>query len=145
MIKDLLSSFKAILNDINMSKNEKLVLECLILNYNVNMGYAFPKYEQLKIALSTKRDETVSNTLKSLVDKGYININKAGRKNVYYINRYLYLITNGNNKSIKTNINTYSKRNDVLQECSNLKEKDIKVIEDGALKSGGVININISI
>lgn len=147
MQKDFLGSFRAVLNDTSMSKGEKIVMQCLIINYNVEMGYAFPKYDQLKIALSTNRNDTVSNTLKSLVDKGYITINKMGRKNIYYINRYLYLINDENYKKVKTNVNTYSKKENVVKDITNLIERDVKVnvIEDGSLKSGGVININISI
>ncbi len=142
MQKDFLSSFKAVLNDTSMSKGEKIVMQCLIINYNFEMGYAFPKYDQLKIALSTNRNDTVSNTLKSLVDKGYITINKMGRKNIYYINRYLYLINNENYKKVKTNINTYIKKEKCFQNIDNLKKKNIDNDGNESLNDRRVINLN---
>lgn len=145
MIKDLLSSFKAVLNDTNMTKGEKVVMQCLIINYNIEMGYAFPKYDQLNIVLSTTRNDTVSKTLKSLVDKGYININKMGRKNVYYINRYLFLINNEKYKNVETSSDTCSKTVHSFNNYINLKDKDIKITEDESLNRRGGININISI
>lgn len=93
MGKDLLRSLQELIDDTSLKPNEKVALMSLILKYNIEYGYAFPKYDQLKIALSTKRNDTVSNALKSLVAKNYIVIEKAGNnKNKYFIQKYLYFI-----------------------------------------------------
>lgn len=93
MIKDLLKTMLEINNDTNLKPSEKVLLSSLILYHNSKIGYAYPNYEQLQIALSTNRKATVANTIKSLEEKGYITIKKAkANKNIYYINKYLFYV-----------------------------------------------------
>ncbi|MBU5337505.1 helix-turn-helix domain-containing protein [Intestinibacter bartlettii] len=79
-------------SDRNLDPYEKTVLSYLIRYYNSNFGYSFPTREQIQ------QDNNISpskltKTLKSLQEKGYITIKnnhkKAGRNNIYYINKYL--------------------------------------------------------
>ena len=79
-------------SDRNIDVYEKAVLSYLIRYFNVNYGYSFPTREQMQ------QDNNISpskltKTLKSLQEKGYITIKnnhkKAGRNNIYYINKYL--------------------------------------------------------
>jgi hypothetical protein len=74
------------LDDMNLNKNEKLVYIKLIRLHNQAKGYAYPSYKTLKIVLSTTRDDTVSNTLKSLEEKVYIEREIVpGRNTKYYL------------------------------------------------------------
>lgn len=92
-IKDLLTTMIGINTDTNINVYEKAVLNCLIQYHNIDLGYSYPQYEQIKLALSTKRNETVSNNLKSLIEKGYIRKEKVGRnKNIYYVLKHLHII-----------------------------------------------------
>ena len=79
-------------SDRNLDPYEKTILSYLIRYFNVNYGYSFPTREQMQ------QDNNISpskltKTLKSLQEKGYITIKnnhkKAGRNNIYYINKYL--------------------------------------------------------
>ncbi|WP_297420553.1 helix-turn-helix domain-containing protein [Clostridium sp.] len=93
MVKDLLKTMLEINNDINLKPSEKVLLSSLILYHNSKLGYSYPNYEQLQVALSTNRKATVATTIKVLEDKGYITIKKAkGNKNIYYIHKYLFYV-----------------------------------------------------
>lgn len=74
-----------IIGDINLKYDEKMLFIGLTRYFNKSMGYAFPKYEQLMEIMGTKRREKISTTLEKLVKKGYILIEKIGRKNRYFI------------------------------------------------------------
>lgn len=93
MGKDLLKSIQGINNDTNLKTNEALALLRLVEYYNIDCGYAYPKYDDLKVAMKTKRSDTVSAALKGLVSKGYITIEKtSGNKNKYFIHTHLHFI-----------------------------------------------------
>ena len=91
-----MESYTIIDNDIwkdnNIKGYEKLVLIYLIRNFNVNYGYSFPIREQILEATGISKD-TLNKVLNSLEEKGYITRSKregkAGRNNIYYINKYL--------------------------------------------------------
>lgn len=133
MIKDLLKTMLEINNDTNLKPSEKVLLSSLILYHNSKMGYAYPNYEQLQIALSTNRKATVANTIKSLEKKGYITIKKAkANKNIYYINKHLFYV--GDNEShIKIEKPVDSNGNKPLKNQIHIDEvvqkEDNKVIE----------------
>lgn len=78
--------------DHNIKGHEKLVLIYLVRNFNVNYGYSFPTREQIQEATGISKD-TLNKVLNSLEEKGYITRSKregkAGRNNIYYINKYL--------------------------------------------------------
>lgn len=101
MIKDFLKILTCILEDKEIKPSEKVLLERLILYYNCEKGYAYPKYEHLMDSLSTNRRETISKNLKSLAEKGYITIGKAnkGNKNIYYIHKHLHFVENRKSES----------------------------------------------
>ena len=99
MTKDYLKFRNAIKKDNNLSLEESYLLEVLFDYYNTNCGYAFPSYDVLMNDLKTKRRAKVSKLLKSLVKKGYILIQKAGKKNTYKLLKYLFI----NNKNKKIN------------------------------------------
>lgn len=91
MTKDYLKFRNAIKKDNNLSLEESYMLEVLFDYYNVSNGYAYPPYENLMADLKTKRRAKISKLLKSLEKKGYISIKKKGKKNIYYILKYLFL------------------------------------------------------
>ena len=91
MTKDYLQFRNAIKKDKNLNLEEAYLLEVLFDYYNVQLGYAFPSYEVLMEDLKTKRRAKISKILKSLAKKGYISIKKNGKKNTYYILKYLFL------------------------------------------------------
>ena len=91
-----MESYTIIDNDIwkdhNIKGYEKLVLIYLVRNFNVNYGYSFPTREQIQEATGIGNN-ALNRALNSLEEKGYITRSKregkAGRNNIYYINRYL--------------------------------------------------------
>ncbi|EEP53130.1 helix-turn-helix domain-containing protein [Clostridium butyricum] len=99
MTKDYLKFRNSIKEDTNLNLEESYLLEVLFDYYNTSCGYAFPPYEILMHDLKTKRRAKISKLLKSLEKKGYISINKKGKKNIYYILKYLFL--NKSNSKVK--------------------------------------------
>lgn len=91
-----MESYTIIDNDIwkdhNIKGYEKLVLIYLVRNFNVNYGYSFPTREQIQEATGIGNN-ALNRALNSLEEKGYITRSKregkAGRNNIYYINKYL--------------------------------------------------------
>lgn len=91
MIKDYMSFRTTIKSDSNLSLEESYMLEVIFDYYNISTGDAFPPYEKLMADLKTKRRAKVSKLLKSLSDKGYIEIKKVGVRNHYKLLKYLFL------------------------------------------------------
>ncbi len=79
-------------SDRNIDVYEKAVLSYLIRYYNTDLGYSFPTRQQIQddTGISTGK---LNKVLNSLEKKGYITRSKregkAGRNNIYYINKYL--------------------------------------------------------
>lgn len=119
MTKDYLKFRNAIKKDTNLSLEESYLLEVLFDYYNVNCSYAFPSYDVLMEDLKTKRRAKVSKLLKSLVKKGYILIQKVGKKNTYKLLKYLFV-----HKKVKGKENPEQIRVDDI-----VTEKESKVIE----------------
>lgn len=92
-MKNFLETIKGLTTDTKLKCNEKVLLLYLVQCHNEDLGYAYPPYDSIKTALSTKRNDTVSNTLKGLVEKGYISIEKHGRNNVYHVLKHLYFVS----------------------------------------------------
>lgn len=111
-----MESYTIIDNDIwkdnNIKGYEKLVLIYLIRNFNVNYGYSFPIREQILEATGISKD-TLNKVLNSLEEKGYITRSKregkAGRNNIYYINKYLVGQQESSQASTKPNPNNKSR------------------------------------
>lgn len=97
--KDYLKFRNAVKQDTSLNLEESYLLETLFDYYNVDCGYAYPKYEHLMSDLKTKRRAKISKLLKSLEKKGYISIKKRGKKNTYYLLKYLFL--NKSNSKVK--------------------------------------------
>ncbi len=91
MTKDYLKFRNAIKKDQNLSLEESYMLELIYDYYNVACGYAYPSYEILMADLKTKRKAKVSKLIKSLVKKGYISVDKVGKKNTYKLLKYLFI------------------------------------------------------
>lgn len=91
MTKDYIKFRNSVKKDENLSLEESYLLEILFDYYNSNLGYAYPSYEILMKELKTKRRAKVSKLIKSLVKKGYIEINKKGKNNTYKLLRYLFI------------------------------------------------------
>lgn len=97
--------------DHNIKGHEKLVLIYLVRNFNVNYGYSFPTREQIQEATGISKD-TLNKVLNSLEEKGYITRSKregkAGRNNIYYINKYLVGQETSSQASTKPNTDNKS-------------------------------------
>lgn len=93
MTKDYIKFRNAIKNDENLSLEEAYLLENIFDYYNVDLGYAYPSYDILMKDLKTKRRAKVSKLIKSLVKKGYIEVNKKGKNNTYKLIKYLFINT----------------------------------------------------
>ena len=82
----------SLIEDENLSHTEFRVMITLIRYYNTDLGYSFPTRELLVKKCKMNKD-TLGRVLNSLEEKGYITRSKregkAGRNNIYYINKYL--------------------------------------------------------
>lgn len=82
----------SLIEDENLSHTEFRVMMTLIRYYNTDLGYNFPTRELLVKKCRMNKD-TLGRVLNSLEEKGYITRSKregkAGRNNIYYINKYL--------------------------------------------------------
>lgn len=82
----------SLIEDENLSHTEFRVMMTLIRYYNTDLGYSFPTRELLVKKCRMNKD-TLGRVLNSLEEKGYITRSKregkAGRNNIYYINKYL--------------------------------------------------------
>lgn len=94
--KDYIKFRNSVKKDTNLSLEEAYMLETLFDYYNSDLGYAYPSYEVLMKDLKTKRRAKISKLLKALVAKGYIEIGKKYKNNIYNIKKYLF-ITNKEN------------------------------------------------
>ena len=136
MVKNLLKSLQCTLDDQELNTNEKLLLLKLILFHNYERGYAYPKYEDLMVSLSTNSRSKISKTIKSLKEKQYITVKKVmGNKSTYYINKYLFYGDNTN-----TLIKNSSK-----ESIRKSKNSEYQVTKEGDNTSKEVKNININI
>lgn len=116
-----MESYTIIDNDIwkdhNIKGYEKLVLIYLVRNFNVNYGYSFPTREQIQEATGIGNN-ALNRALNSLEEKGYITRSKregkAGRNNIYYINKYLVGQQESSQASTEPKPNNKS-RNEVKQ------------------------------
>lgn len=103
--------------DTNLKASEKMALHCIVQYYEPDKGFSSLTYNELKLALSTTRNDTVSNNLKSLVKKGYITIGKEkGNRNIYFLHKYLELCVNDYRKKsyIEFTLNKSKKFNIVI-------------------------------
>lgn len=89
--KDYIKFRNSVKSDTNLSLEEAYMLETLFDYYNSKLGYAYPSYEILMKDLKTKRRAKISKLLKALVAKGYIQIGKKYKNNIYKIKKYLYI------------------------------------------------------
>ncbi|MDU6040484.1 MAG: helix-turn-helix domain-containing protein [Clostridium butyricum] len=125
MTKDYLKFRNAIKKDTNLNLEESYLLEVLFDYYNASCGYAFPPYEILMHDLKTKRRAKISKLLKSLEKKGYISIKKKGKKNIYYILKYLFLNkSKSKNTKQKHDAPVDSNGNIPVEEIINTKEHE---------------------
>lgn len=115
--------------DHNIKGHEKLVLIYLVRNFNVNYGYSFPTREQIQEATGISKD-TLNKVLNSLEEKGYITRSKregkAGRNNIYYINKYLVEQETSSQASTKPKPNNKS-RNKKKQATEPQEDLDYKL------------------
>lgn len=128
-----MESYTIIDNDIwkdnNIKGYEKLVLIYLVRNFNVNYGYSFPLREQIQEATGISKD-TLNKVLNSLEEKGYITRSKregkAGRNNIYYINKYIVGQETSSQASTKPKPNNKS-RNKKKQATEPQEDLDYKL------------------
>lgn len=128
-----MESYTIIDNDIwkdhNIKGYEKLVLIYLVRNFNVNYGYSFPTREQIQEATGIGNN-ALNRALNSLEEKGYITRSKregkAGRNNIYYINKYLVGQETSSQASTKPKPNNKS-RNKKKQATEPQEDLDYKL------------------
>lgn len=115
--------------DHNIKGHEKLVLIYLVRNFNVNYGYSFPTREQIQEATGIGNN-ALNRALNSLEEKGYITRSKregkAGRNNIYYINKYLVGQETSSQASTKPKPNNKS-RNKKKQATEPQEDLDYKL------------------
>lgn len=122
MTKDYLKFRNAVKQDTSLNLEESYLLETLFDYYNVDCGYAYPKYEHLMSDLKTKRRAKISKLLKALEKKGYISIKKKGKKNTYYLLKYLFLNKSNNKVKQKRNVPVGSNGNIPVEEQMHVEE-----------------------
>ena len=81
----------------DLNCNEIVMLKILFKYHNEKIGYSYPTYEILMDCMHCKSRTTVSRTLKSLIKKGYIVIDKQ-KNNRYYITGIENFITTAEKK-----------------------------------------------
>ena len=91
MKKDYLAFNNFILKEENLTLEESYMLQVLFQYHNIKEGYAYPTYIRLMKALKTNRQAKISKILKSLVNKGYIKIEKHGNSRYYIIGIEKYI------------------------------------------------------
>ena len=57
--------------DQNLSKNEKLIYNHLILCLDTEKGFAYPSYPELMLVLGVKRRNAISEAIEGLREKGF--------------------------------------------------------------------------
>lgn len=117
MTKDYIKFRNAVKKDNNLSLEECYFLELIFDYHNTSIGYAFPSYEALMLDLKTNRRAKVSKLIKSLVKKGYIQVNKVNRHNTYRLLKYFF-IHESKSKAIEGQVS-----------IDELTEEEAKVIE----------------
>ena len=76
--------------DQNLSKNEKLIYNHLILCLDTEKGFAYPSYPELMLVLGVKRRNAISEAIEGLREKGYIETQKGYRgANNYYLLKHI--------------------------------------------------------
>lgn len=106
--KDRWKEFNLIVDDENLTHDEKVLLLIIFRFVNNKSKLSYPCIETLKKKYGTKRNETIYNKLKSLYKKGYL-IKKQG-----YKNRNEYTIVFPNNELCTKNGSSIEKPNEVL-------------------------------
>ena len=128
-----------IIMDNNLKADEKMLFIGLVRYYNTKIAYAYPKYENLMDVLGTKRRSKVSNLLKSLVKKGYIMVQKVGRKSIYCFLKYL----NNDNTQPKVEevpqIEEVKEEKTVVKKVKEVVKKAVKEVKNEVLD--GQINV----
>lgn len=124
MTKDYIKFRNAVKKDENLSLEESYLLEILFDYYNSNLGYAYPSYDVLMKELKTKRRAKVSKLIKSLVKKGYIEVNKKSNKNTYKLIKYLFVNTKA--QKPKEEIEIAEEDIEKVEAKTNFSEKESK-------------------
>ena len=78
---------------------ECFLYELLFDYYNEEKGYSYPSYKDLMRDLRTNRKAKISNLLKSLVDKGFVLKRKCGRRNHYFLKKFIFFYDGENKKN----------------------------------------------
>ena len=119
----------SLIEDENLSHTEFRVMMTLIRYYNTDLGYSFPTRELLVKKCRMNKD-TLGRVLNSLEEKGYITRSKregkAGRNNIYYINKYLVGQETSSQASTKPKPNNKS-RNKKKQATEPQEDLDYKL------------------
>lgn len=108
-----------IFEDESLNKEELLLLITLLRFNNKDKGYAYPSYRQIKDVSKIKHDQTLINSLNSLINKGYVikeTVKGIGNKYVLPTAKIEYL------QKCSTLINevppTAKIEDDLLHKCS---------------------------
>ena len=111
----------------DLNCNEIVMLKILFKYHNEKIGYSYPTYEILMDSMHCKSRTTVSRTLKSLVKKGYIVIDKQ-KNNRYYITGIENFITT----------KTDNKEDDPVEEVEEVEEDERITLAENTITIGKV-------
>ena len=118
--------------DQNLSKNEKLIYNHLILCLDTEKGFAYPSYPELMLVLGVKRRNTISETIEGLREKGYIETQKGYRgANNYYLLKH---ITSNETDTPLVTKPLLNKLNDKLNDKLNIYSRVVSRLNELASK-----------
>ena len=98
MCKNVVKFDEFLFTNKELNCNEIVMLKILFKYYNEKIGYSYPTYEILMDCMHCKSRTTVSRTLKSLVKKGYIVIDKQKNNRYYITGIEKFITTTADNK-----------------------------------------------
>lgn len=83
--------WKGLAGDESLKFNEKMILHCLIVKFDVKKGYAEFSDEELFKLLREIKVTTLNKTIKKLEDRGYLEVERlSNNKALYSIKKYIY-------------------------------------------------------
>ena len=85
MPRDRWEQFNEIVDNTELTGNEKLLMILIFRYYSSKHGYSYPTLETLKEKMGYSHTRYVVKNIKSLVDKGYIRKETVKQNNRYYI------------------------------------------------------------
>ena len=114
MTKDYLKFRQCLKKDSSLTLEECFLYEVLFDNYNEEKGFAYPSYKDLMEDLRTTRKAKISDLLKSLVKKGFILKKKCGRRNHYFLKKFLFFYDSKTKQTYDLSFKETSEDNNII-------------------------------